>query len=67
MIEAGLDDRIVLGMDAARQGYYRAYGGTPGLRYLLAEFSSAMAAYGIGAEVQRRLFVDNPARVLSFR
>jgi phosphotriesterase-related protein len=65
MIEAGLDDRIVLGMDAARQGYYRAYGGTPGLRYLLAEFSSAMAAHGIGVEVQRRLFIENPARVLS--
>jgi len=67
MIDADLGDRIVLGMDAARQGYYRAYGGTPGLRYLLADFSSTMAERGLGAEVQRRLFVDNPARVLSVR
>jgi len=26
-----------------------------------------MAERGLGADVQRRLFVDNPARVLSFR
>jgi len=65
MIEAGYGDRIVLGMDAARQGYYRAYGGLPGLRYLLAEFRDMMAANGIDAAAQRRLFIDTPARALS--
>ena len=30
MAEDGLLDRIVLGMDAARQGYYSVYGGSPG-------------------------------------
>jgi phosphotriesterase-related protein len=59
-------DRIMLGMDAARQGYYRAFGGAPGLPYLLTSFSDQMDARGIGPEIRRRFFVDNPARAYAF-
>jgi 5-phospho-D-xylono-1,4-lactonase len=59
-------DRIVLGMDAARRGYYTVYGGRPGLTWLLDGFSIAMEEHGLGADIRRRLFVDNPARVFSF-
>jgi phosphotriesterase-related protein len=59
-------DRIMLGMDAARQGYYRAFGGAPGLSYLLTSFSDEMDARGIGPEIRRRFFVDNPARAYAF-
>jgi phosphotriesterase-related protein len=62
----GLDGQLMLGMDAARQGYYRAFGGTPGLDWLLRGFSDAMEARGIGAEIRQRLFVDNPARAFAF-
>jgi len=48
------------------QGYYAAFGGQPGLPYLLREFSAAMEARGLGAVVRRRLFVDNPARAFAF-
>jgi phosphotriesterase-related protein len=65
MVEDGHQDRIVLGMDAARQGYLRAYGGSPGLAYLLDDFSRALAEAGLD-EAIRRLFVDNPARVFAF-
>ena len=41
MVGEGLGDRIVLGMDAARQGYYRVYGGAPGLAWLLEAFGRA--------------------------
>ena len=58
--------QVMLGMDAARQGYYRAFGGSPGLPFLLAEFSDAMDARGIGAEIRKCLFVDNPARAFAF-
>jgi predicted metal-dependent phosphotriesterase family hydrolase len=58
--------QVMLGMDAARQGYYRAFGGSPGLPFLLREFSAAMEARGIGAEIRQRLFVDNPARAFAF-
>jgi predicted metal-dependent phosphotriesterase family hydrolase len=66
MFEDGFGDRIVLGMDAARQGYLRAYGGSPGLTFLLGEFSVLMAGRGIDEAARHRLFVDNPARVYAF-
>jgi phosphotriesterase-related protein len=56
----------MLGMDAARQGYYTAFGGKPGLPYLLRDFSSEMAARGLDGPTRRRLFVENPARAFLF-
>jgi 5-phospho-D-xylono-1,4-lactonase len=58
--------QVMLGMDAARQGYYRAFGGSPGLPYLLREFSAAMVASGLDPDIQHRVFVDNPARAFAF-
>lgn len=66
MAEDGLLDRVVLGMDAARQGYYAVYGGKPGLSWLLDGFVGLMDARGLGADVRRRLFVEDPARVFAF-
>jgi phosphotriesterase-related protein len=65
MVEDGHRDRIVLGLDAARQGYLRAYGGSPGLTYLLDDFSLALAELGLDEEI-RHFLVDNPARVFAF-
>ena len=67
MLEDGFGDRLMLGLDAARQGYWAAYGGDPGMAYLLGGFSERMAAAGISADVRRRLFVENPARAFAFR
>lgn len=66
MVEDGLADRIVLGMDAARRRYYAVYGGGPGLTWLLDGFSAAMEDRGLDAAVRRGLFVDNPARAFAF-
>jgi 5-phospho-D-xylono-1,4-lactonase len=66
MAEDGLLDHVVLGMDAARRGYYSVYGGNPGLGWLLGGFSQAMDDRGLGPDVRRRMFVDNPARVFAF-
>jgi predicted metal-dependent phosphotriesterase family hydrolase len=65
-VEDGDADRVMLGMDAARQGYYAAFGGAPGLPYLLRGFSDEMDARGLGAALRQRLFVDNPARAFAF-
>ena len=62
----GHADQVMLGMDAARQGYYRAFGGAPGLPFLLTTFSEDLEARGIGPEIRRRFFVDNPARAFAF-
>ncbi len=65
MAEDGFADRIVLGMDAARSRYYRAYGGKPGLDFLLTGFSDQMAKRGLDGRFRQRLFIDTPARVLA--
>ncbi len=65
-LEDGHIGGILLGMDAARQGYYHAYGGSPGLAWLLDGFAAQMRERGIDDAVQRRLFVENPARAFAF-
>jgi phosphotriesterase-related protein len=65
-LEDGFGDRVVLGMDAARRGYWAVHGGGPGLAWLLGPFAAAMAERGIGPAEQTRLFVENPARAFAF-
>jgi predicted metal-dependent phosphotriesterase family hydrolase len=67
LAEDGLLDGVVLGMDAARQGYYTVYGGTPGLGWLLDGFTAAMEEIGLNDAIRHRLFVTNPARAFAFR
>jgi phosphotriesterase-related protein len=66
MIEDALDDRIVIGMDAARQSYYHVYGGQPGLTWLLDGFRGLLERAGVDEAVRERMFVANPARVFAF-
>ncbi len=64
--EDGHLGQVVLGMDAARQGYWSAYGGAPGMTFLLGRFASEMRDRGLGDAEQSMLFVTNPARVFGF-
>jgi predicted metal-dependent phosphotriesterase family hydrolase len=64
--EDGRLGQVMLGMDAARQGYYRAFGGAPGLTYLLTEFGERLADRGLDRAMQRMMFVENPARAFAF-
>lgn len=64
--EDGHGDQVMLGMDAARRGYWRTYGGTPGMAFLLDQFTASMAAHGIGDGERHRMFVANPARAYAF-
>ncbi len=70
LLEAAVADgragQVMLGMDAARQSYYTAYGGSPGLSYLLRGFSDLLEERGIGAAIRHGLFVENPARAFAF-
>ncbi len=65
-VEDGNLDRIVLGLDAARQGYWSVYGGTPGMTFLLGAFADRMRERGLGDDAQHALFVVNPAAAYSF-
>lgn len=64
--EDGLGGQVVLGMDAARRGYWRVYGGQPGLGFLLGPFRDAMRARGISEASIEGYFVANPARAFAF-
>ena len=45
--EDGRLGQVVLGLDAARQGYWTAYGGTPGWAYLLDGFAHQLRERGL--------------------
>lgn len=64
--EDGALDRVMLGLDAARQGYWTAYGGSPGIAYLVDGFAALMREHGLGAAEQERILVTNPARAYAF-
>ena len=64
--EDGHLDQVLLGLDAARQGYWTAHGGGPGLAFLLGGFSTAMRERGLTDAALRQLFVENPSRCFAF-
>ncbi len=64
--EDGHLDQVLLGLDAARQGYWTAHGGGPGMAFLLGGFSTAIRARGIDDAALHQLFVTNPARCYAF-
>jgi phosphotriesterase-related protein len=64
--EDGNLQQVLLGLDAARQGYLPSYGGKPGLAFLLGGFSAAMRDQGLDDAALQALFVTNPARCYAF-
>lgn len=60
-------DQLMLGMDAARTGYWTCYGGQPGLSFLLNEFSKLLRVSGVSESQLEAVFVANPARTYQFK
>lgn len=57
--------QITVGMDMARNSYWKSYGGQPGLNYLLTNFQQQMQKRGL-MEYMERLFFTNPQSLFSF-
>ncbi|MBX2926175.1 MAG: hypothetical protein KF746_28545 [Chitinophagaceae bacterium] len=57
--------QITAGMDAARNTYWKSYGGQPGLSYLLTTFVDELKQRGLDGYF-KNIFIDNPARIFSF-
>jgi 5-phospho-D-xylono-1,4-lactonase len=66
LVAEGFGSQLLLGMDAARRGYWTAYGGEPGLRFLVDELPRRLAEHGVGEGACRELLVGNPARAFAF-
>ncbi len=64
--EDGHLDQVLLGLDAARQGYWTAHGGAPGMAFLLGGFSEQMRERGLDDAALQQLFASNPARCYAF-
>ena len=58
-------DRIVMGMDMARNTYWKSYGGQPGLIFLVTIFKQELERRGLG-DFFEKLFFTNPQNLYSF-
>jgi len=67
MIEAGYGKQLLLGSDMARASYLRAYGGGPGLDYILVRFLPRLRREGVSQEAIDDIMVHNPARAFGRR
>lgn len=61
LIEAGPHGQVMLGLDLGRRDYFRAYGGGPGLGYLMHTFVPRLRKR-LGEQVAHQILVANPAR-----
>jgi 5-phospho-D-xylono-1,4-lactonase len=57
--------RIVVGMDMARNSYWKSYGGKPGLSFLLTTFKNDLDKMGL-MKYYEQLFFTNPQQLYSF-
>jgi 5-phospho-D-xylono-1,4-lactonase len=58
-------NQITAGMDAARNKYWKSYGGSPGLDYLLTTFKNELTRRGL-IQFWDKIFYENPQRIFSF-
>jgi phosphotriesterase-related protein len=64
MVAAGHTDRLLLGLDLGQRDYFRAYGGGPGLTYLMAAFVPRLRKR-IGEDAVHTILVANAARAFA--
>ncbi|MCU0506341.1 MAG: aryldialkylphosphatase [Chloroflexi bacterium] len=66
LVAAGHLDRLMLGLDLGTRELHRAYGGGPGLRYLMTAFAPRLRRR-LGGEAAERILAENPARFYAVR
>jgi predicted metal-dependent phosphotriesterase family hydrolase/ferredoxin len=66
LAEAGLTNRVILGHDHGRRAYWRAYGGGPGMAFIVGRLRQRLLDGGMDDEALRGLLVDNPRKAFSF-
>jgi len=64
MLEWGLEDSILLGLDTTRQRL-KSYGGSIGLDYIKKNFIPTLKKYGVSDRVIEKMMVHNPRKALS--
>ncbi len=64
MVDAGFEKQILWGGDLSRRSYQTAYGGQPGLSYILNKFIPRMRAEGFSDAIINDIFIHNPSDAL---
>ncbi|BDP43718.1 phosphotriesterase-related protein (plasmid) [Deinococcus aetherius] len=64
VIDAGFGANLLLGGDTARRSYWKAYGGGPGLAYILDTFDGRLREEGFTQDELNAIWTENPARWL---
>ena len=59
-------EQITVGMDMARNSYWKSYGGGPGLNYLLTTFHEQMHKRGLSDYLEKIFFI-NPQQLFCFK
>jgi 5-phospho-D-xylono-1,4-lactonase len=67
MIESGYQDQLLLGTDFALRSYWKAYGGGPGMAYLLKSFVPRLKNEGIPDDIVEGFLMKNPQNAYSIR
>ena len=65
LVEAGFADRLLISQDFARKSALTAYGGRPGLVFLLERFTVQLMEGGATADLVVRLLISNPSTALT--
>ena len=58
-------DQITLGMDMAKNAYWKSYGGKPGLNYLIETIPQFLKSKDL-EEYYKKVFFDNPQKLYAF-
>ncbi|MCP8322206.1 MAG: phosphotriesterase-related protein [archaeon] len=66
LIEKGYEDQILISGDMGRRSYLRAYGGGPGLTFIVTEFIPRLREHGWDDKLIDKIFIKNPATYLAF-
>ncbi|MBA2747186.1 MAG: hypothetical protein H0U45_00255 [Tatlockia sp.] len=66
MTESGFAGNILLGSDISRQGYWKSYGGKPGVSFLINDYRRLMQEAGLSVEQVNQFYIDNPRRFLTW-
>lgn len=64
MVETGHHSAVMLGLDLGQRDYFRAYGGGPGLTYLMQVFVPRLRNR-VGDDAVHKILVDAPARAFA--
>lgn len=66
MVSSGKAGSILLGGDISRQGYWKSYGGEPGLDFVVGGFRSALVTAGLTNDIIDQIYIQNPRSFLAW-